>query len=111
MNSTELDYTNQRQTNPVLEFRYKSRALIVAETIKKYHTHPSNLNILDLGAADGLTATELNQLLPNNKIIGARVMRRKLKISGLKTLGWSVPPPAISINPTTIIANPIAINL
>jgi len=53
----------------------------------------------------------ISKIKPKSKTRGARVILRKLKISGLNTLGSSLFPPDIRMNPTMIIAIPIAISL
>src|SRR3989339_962712 len=64
------NYAKERESKSELIFRYKVRAQILANAIQKYLEKTENLNILELGAAEGKTILFLNEILPNNKITG-----------------------------------------
>jgi len=66
----DVKYANERLKKPELKFRYKVRALISAQAVHKYIKKSKGLNILDFGAAEGLTILELDKLIPESKIIG-----------------------------------------
>jgi len=66
----DKQYATERIKKHELIFRYKVRAQLVASMAKKYLGKNNGLNILDFGAADGLTITVLNQLIPNSEITG-----------------------------------------
>src|SRR3989338_7654145 len=57
------EYALGRQEKPHLIFRYKVRARVAADAVKK-HLNPNGLLcVLDLGAAEGLTLLEMRSLL------------------------------------------------
>lgn len=63
-------YAIERLNKPELIFRYKTRAKFVCNTIEKHLEKKSGLQILDFGAAEGLTIREMDQILPGNTILG-----------------------------------------
>lgn len=58
-------YANERKKKRFLIFRYKERALIAAEAIRKYISSKSDADfvVLDFGAADGLALLEIAKIL------------------------------------------------
>jgi len=72
MNKGVLDqkYAIERLNKPELIFRYKTRAQLVCNTIEKHLGKKSGLQILDFGAAEGLTIKEMDNILPGNTILG-----------------------------------------
>jgi len=64
------DYADGRKRKNELVFRYKTRACLVANLIAEYGRKTDGLNILDYGAAEGLTLLELDRLLPGNRYCG-----------------------------------------
>lgn len=73
------NYANDRKIKPELIFRYKVRAQILANSIRKYKKKSENINILELGAAEGKTILYLNEILPNNKILGIEYSKELIK--------------------------------
>jgi SAM-dependent methyltransferase len=66
-----LDHTfaQERKKKRELQFRYKSRLMVVVQAARKY-VGGANLRVLDFGAAEGLSLLEMNQLLPNSEFLG-----------------------------------------
>ncbi len=63
-------YAIERLKKPELNFRFRVRATFVKNAIKKYLKKTENLEILDFGAAEGLTMLEMSKLLPGSNLIG-----------------------------------------
>ncbi len=66
----DTKYTKERKKRMEFIFRFKTRTGLLENAIKKYLGKFENLNILDLGSAEGLTLVELDKSLPKNDIIG-----------------------------------------
>jgi 2-polyprenyl-3-methyl-5-hydroxy-6-metoxy-1,4-benzoquinol methylase len=66
----DTKYALERKTKTELIFRYKTRAQFVADCAQKYLGRRRALDILDFGAAEGLTILELDRLLPSSTITG-----------------------------------------
>lgn len=63
-------YSDKRKRKPELKFRLKVRAQTVARAVKKYYLGTTDLDILDLGAAEGKTLFELDKMIPGNNYLG-----------------------------------------
>lgn len=63
-------YGDERSRKPQLIFRYKVRALMVRSAAERFLKKTRGLRILDFGAADGLTALEIDRLLPHGTVDG-----------------------------------------
>jgi SAM-dependent methyltransferase len=63
-------YSAERYKKPELIFRYKTRARVVARAAKELLKSSGPYNVLDLGAAEGLTLLELSKLIPIQKGLG-----------------------------------------
>jgi SAM-dependent methyltransferase len=66
----DKEYSYARANKKELQFRLLYRAYMVKLATKRYLDNEKQLNILDLGSADGRTLIEMNQLLPENNFIG-----------------------------------------
>lgn len=66
----DTQYAVERKQKPELIFRYKTRARFVANCALKYLGRGQGLDILDLGAAEGLTMSEMDRLMPGSTIDG-----------------------------------------
>ncbi len=66
----DTHYAVERKRKPALVFRYKTRARFVADRALQYLGRQTGLEILDFGAADGLTMQEMDRLMPGNTITG-----------------------------------------
>jgi ubiquinone/menaquinone biosynthesis C-methylase UbiE len=62
-------YSTDRKTKKYLEFRYKERALFAASKINRIKDL-EEINLLDFGAADGLTLIELANVLGAGEYLG-----------------------------------------
>ncbi len=74
-------YALERLQKPELIYRYKTRALFVCEAIKKHVGKDKGLNIIDFGAAEGLTIKEMDRLLPGNKLVGVEYSEDLLNLA------------------------------
>jgi|GEM_PF-690967 SAM-dependent methyltransferase len=63
-------YIDERSRKPQLIFRYKLRALMVHGAAERFLKQTRELKLLDLGAAEGRTALEIDRLLPGGMIHG-----------------------------------------
>lgn len=70
------EYSEERKKKPELIFRYKTRARMVSNIIKNYHKNSRNLEILELGAAEGLLMVELDKIIKNNNISGLEYSKK-----------------------------------
>lgn len=59
----EAEYAAARLSAPHLQFRYRTRARVVAAAWRRHGGDPGAPRLLELGAADGLTLLEMHQLL------------------------------------------------
>jgi 2-polyprenyl-3-methyl-5-hydroxy-6-metoxy-1,4-benzoquinol methylase len=66
----DKQYAIERLKKPELNYRFKTRARFVKNTIQKHLGTASNLNILDFGAAEGLTMIEMHNLIPESSFLG-----------------------------------------
>lgn len=57
------EYSQERRNLPAHVFRYKTRTRLLRYAIDKFLSPAAHPRLLDLGAADGLTLLELNNLL------------------------------------------------
>lgn len=64
------EYAKNRGKRTELVFRYKCRAAIAAEAVTAHFQKTSDLNILDLGSADGRAMLELRSLLNPRSLTG-----------------------------------------
>ena len=71
-------YASERLRKPELIFRYKTRARLVYNCVKKYTGRVSGISLLDFGAAEGLTLLELNNLLNDSNLIGVEFSKELL---------------------------------
>ena len=58
-------YAQGRRASPALQYRYRARALEVAQAVRRCGLGGRALQVLDLGAADGQTMVEMARLLPS----------------------------------------------
>jgi len=66
-------YSDERKKKKYLSFRYKQRALVASHYINKYlgdNKIKDDLNILDFGAAEGLTLIEISKILKVGNFTG-----------------------------------------
>lgn len=71
MNTTEpsyrgvmdATYNTGRQTKPHLAYRYRVRGQVAVNGFRAYHPENHTPNVLELGAADGLTLLHIRELL------------------------------------------------
>lgn len=66
----DSNYAQERLRKPELKFRYRTRARMVFDAAKEFLGKTDNLNIVDYGAAEGLTMLEMNKLFPDSKLLG-----------------------------------------
>lgn len=66
----DTQYALDREKKPELIFRYKTRAQFVANCATTHLGGHIGLNVLDFGAAEGLTIRELDSLMPGGHITG-----------------------------------------
>lgn len=62
-------YAHARLKKPHLKFRYQERALVAVETIRRYLPN-GPWNVVDFGAAEGLTLVEIARLLGQGAYTG-----------------------------------------
>ncbi len=67
------EYAKHRGKRAELVFRYKCRAAIAAEAVCAHFKKTSELNILDLGSADGRAMLELRSLLRPRSLTGVEL--------------------------------------
>ena len=67
------EYAKNRGKRAELVFRYKCRAAIAAEAVRAHFQNTSELNILDLGSADGRAMLELRSLLNPRSLTGVEL--------------------------------------
>jgi len=73
------DYARERLKKPAHIFRLKVRAAMVSRLIRERLKSPDNLNIVDLGAAEGLTMLEMQNYLPSSDITGVEFSKELIK--------------------------------
>lgn len=56
-------YNTGRQTKSHLSFRYKVRGQVAVNGFRAYHPNMTEVNVLEMGAADGLTMLHMRDLL------------------------------------------------
>lgn len=63
-------YSKARRTQVHIMYRYKTRARVVADILRKYMKTAHALRLLDFGTADGLTLEEIASLVPLELSVG-----------------------------------------
>lgn len=63
-------YSDDRKNRPELQFRLLSRAIVVRDASASYLKTTSNLNILDMGSAEGKALIAMNNLFHNSLFTG-----------------------------------------
>jgi SAM-dependent methyltransferase len=74
-------YARQRQHKPVLVFRYRVRAQVVLDAIRRYLPDLSEPSILDLGCAEGRTIACLRAQLGTGRYVGVELSQTLLDIA------------------------------
>ena len=64
------DYAEERLKKTELKFRYRTRARIVYDSVNEFLRRTSGLNVVDYGAAEGLTMLEMANLFPKSNFLG-----------------------------------------
>ena len=82
----DQNYAKERQKKLELVHRYKVRAKVVENAVRCYLGRADNLNILDFGAAEGLTLKELDRLLPRYSLDGQFVASTEARVLAHKRL-------------------------
>lgn len=67
----DAQYARERTTRLELAFRYRVRARVVADALRRFLPRYARPRLLDLGCADGRTLAELEALLPaGSELVG-----------------------------------------
>jgi SAM-dependent methyltransferase len=66
----DRSYAEGRQEKLHLVFRYKVRARVVADAVRRCLGRSDGVRVLDFGAAEGATLLELNRLMPGSRFDG-----------------------------------------
>lgn len=66
----DAGYASGRIRKPSLEFRYKVRAGIVGEAVRRYLPYQDTVRLLDLGCAEGLTLLAVRRMLGRGEYTG-----------------------------------------
>ena len=61
----DATYAHDRLQKPEVRFRYRIRARIVVEAVRRYQGRAEQVRDLDLGSAEGRAQQELHSMLPN----------------------------------------------
>jgi 2-polyprenyl-3-methyl-5-hydroxy-6-metoxy-1,4-benzoquinol methylase len=72
-------YAIERLHKPELIFRYKVRSRFVKKNVSTFLQKDRNLNIIDFGAAEGLTLLEMNRLFPESNFLGIEYSEALIK--------------------------------
>ena len=63
-------YAREREAKPALRFRLAVRARVVVEAATTHLQNAADVRVLDMGCAEGRTATEICRLLPGSSVDG-----------------------------------------
>ena len=66
----DATYAHDRLQKPEVRFRYRIRARIVVEAVRRYLGRAEQVRVLDLGSAEGRALQELHAMLPNSTFCG-----------------------------------------
>jgi ubiquinone/menaquinone biosynthesis C-methylase UbiE len=72
-------YSDERTSKPALKFRLLYRAYTIRVAADTYLKKTINLNILDMGAAEGKTIIAMSEFLPQSHFVGIEFSRELIK--------------------------------
>jgi SAM-dependent methyltransferase len=68
---------------PEFEFRYKVRACVLADAVRKFLDKKRDLSVLDFGSAEGLTLIEMSRMLPTARFFGVEYSKGLMKCASV----------------------------
>lgn len=66
----DKEYAEERKSKTSLQFRYRLRAWVAASVVRQYMHAQNHIQLVDLGAAEGLTLMEMAKILGQGDYVG-----------------------------------------